>query len=70
MRVLLFIFALLLLVSPSKSYSASKEVKGMVENIHWLGHDVFKIQGKDVTVFTDPFKLKKIRQGRYYPDYP
>ncbi|NOX20657.1 MAG: MBL fold metallo-hydrolase [Nitrospirae bacterium] len=31
----------------------------MVENIHWLGHDVFKIQGKDVTVFTDPFKLKK-----------
>ncbi len=59
MRVLLFIFALLLLVSPFKSYTATKEVKGMVENIHWLGHDVFKIQGKDVTVFTDPFKLKK-----------
>jgi L-ascorbate metabolism protein UlaG (beta-lactamase superfamily) len=31
----------------------------MVENIHWLGHDTFKITGKDVVVFTDPFKLKK-----------
>ncbi|NOY64406.1 MAG: MBL fold metallo-hydrolase [Nitrospirae bacterium] len=30
----------------------------MVENIHWLGHDTFKITGKDVTVFTDPFKLR------------
>ncbi len=30
----------------------------MIENIHWLGHDTFKIVGKDVTIFTDPFKLK------------
>ncbi|NOZ24825.1 MAG: MBL fold metallo-hydrolase [Nitrospirae bacterium] len=30
----------------------------MVENIHWLGHDTFRISGKDVTVFTDPFRLK------------
>ncbi|RMG74676.1 MAG: MBL fold metallo-hydrolase [Nitrospirae bacterium] len=31
----------------------------MVENIHWLGHDTFKVVGKNVTVFTDPFKLKR-----------
>jgi L-ascorbate metabolism protein UlaG (beta-lactamase superfamily) len=30
----------------------------MVENIHWLGHDTFKIKGEK-TVFTDPFKLRK-----------
>jgi L-ascorbate metabolism protein UlaG (beta-lactamase superfamily) len=31
---------------------------GMVKNIHWLGHDTFKVIGEKV-VFTDPFKLKK-----------
>jgi len=30
----------------------------MVENIHWLGHDTFKIIGEKV-IFTDPFKIKK-----------
>ncbi len=30
----------------------------MVENIHWMGHDTFKITGKKV-VYTDPFKIKK-----------
>ena len=30
----------------------------MVENIHWLGHDTFRIEG-DRTIFTDPFKLRK-----------
>lgn len=30
----------------------------MVKNIHWLGHDTFKITGKKV-IFTDPFKIKK-----------
>ena len=30
----------------------------MTENIHWLGHDTFKItEGK--TLYTDPFKIKK-----------
>jgi L-ascorbate metabolism protein UlaG (beta-lactamase superfamily) len=29
------------------------------KNIHWLGHDTFKVIGKDVTVYTDPFRLKK-----------
>ncbi|RJQ54811.1 MAG: MBL fold metallo-hydrolase [Nitrospiraceae bacterium] len=30
----------------------------MVENIHWLGHDTFKITGGKI-IFTDPFKLRK-----------
>jgi len=30
----------------------------MIENIHWLGHDSFKITGEKV-VFTDPFQLKR-----------
>jgi L-ascorbate metabolism protein UlaG (beta-lactamase superfamily) len=30
----------------------------MVKNIHWLGHDTFKIVGEKV-IYTDPFKIKK-----------
>lgn len=30
----------------------------MVENIHWLGHDTFKIVGEKV-IYTDPFKIKR-----------
>jgi len=30
----------------------------MVKEIHWLGHDTFKITGEKV-IFTDPFKIKK-----------
>lgn len=38
--------------------SAVTEVMTMVKNIHWLGHDTFKITGEKV-IFTDPFKIKK-----------
>lgn len=34
-----------------------KEVNVMVKDIHWLGHDTFKIVGEKV-VYTDPFKIK------------
>lgn len=37
----------------------AKEEVAMVENIHWFGHDTFKIAGRDITVFTDPFRLKR-----------
>ncbi len=37
----------------------AREVTSMVENIHWFGHDTFRIVGRDVTVFTDPFRLKR-----------
>jgi len=30
----------------------------MIENIHWLGHDTFKITGERV-IYTDPFRIKK-----------
>ncbi|MFZ5908229.1 MAG: MBL fold metallo-hydrolase [Nitrospirota bacterium] len=30
----------------------------MVKEIHWLGHDTFKIAGEKV-IYTDPFKLKE-----------
>ena len=30
----------------------------MVKDIHWLGHDTFKIVGEKV-IFTDPFKIRK-----------
>jgi L-ascorbate metabolism protein UlaG (beta-lactamase superfamily) len=29
----------------------------MIENIHWLGHDTFRIEN-DKTIYTDPIKLK------------
>ncbi|MEW6584769.1 MAG: MBL fold metallo-hydrolase [Nitrospirota bacterium] len=30
----------------------------MIDNIHWLGHDTFKIGGEKV-IYTDPFKIKR-----------
>lgn len=30
----------------------------MVKNIHWLGHDTFRITGEKV-IYTDPFKIRK-----------
>ena len=38
--------------------TAHKEGFAMVKNIHWLGHDTFKITGEKV-LYTDPFKVKK-----------
>lgn len=31
----------------------------MIENIHWLGHDTFKIVVGKQVIYTDPFKIKK-----------
>lgn len=38
--------------------TAHKEGFAMGKNIHWLGHDTFKITGEKV-LYTDPFKVKK-----------
>ncbi len=35
-----------------------KEGFSMTDNIHWLGHDTFKIQGEQL-IYTDPFQIKK-----------
>lgn len=57
MKRVLFIIALIILL-PLTISAENKEVKKMVENIHWLGHDTFKIVGEKV-IYTDPYKIKK-----------
>lgn len=53
---ILYIF-LFLIILPFGN-AKGKEESTMVENIHWLGHDTFKILGEKV-IYTDPFKIKK-----------
>lgn len=54
MQILVIILALL----PVTSLTESKGVVTMIKNIHWLGHDTFKIVGEKV-IYTDPFKIKR-----------
>jgi hypothetical protein len=35
------------------------ELKRLTANIHWLGHDAFRIDGEGVVIYLDPFKLKE-----------
>ena len=49
---------LLILLLPALALAGGKGALKMVENIHWLGHDTFKITGEK-TIYTDPFKLKE-----------
>jgi L-ascorbate metabolism protein UlaG (beta-lactamase superfamily) len=55
MKKLIILLAVLL---PSLVWAGGKEAGEMVENIHWLGHDTFKVTGEK-TIYTDPFKVKK-----------
>jgi L-ascorbate metabolism protein UlaG (beta-lactamase superfamily) len=36
----------------------AKEGYAMTANIHWLGHDTFRIEGEQL-IYTDPFNIKK-----------
>ncbi len=58
MRILLKIAMFLLLITIPCN-SGGKEVSKMVENIYWLGHDTFKVVGKEVVLYTDPFQLRR-----------
>lgn len=51
---------ILILALPFAAWAGQKEadVMDIVKDIHWLGHDTFKVVGEK-TVFTDPFKIKK-----------
>jgi L-ascorbate metabolism protein UlaG (beta-lactamase superfamily) len=49
---------MILTLLPGHSLAESKGVTTMVKNIHWLGHDSFKVVGEKV-IYTDPFKIKK-----------
>lgn len=48
----LLLGALLLLIT------LYEEGAAMIKNIHWLGHDTFRITGEKI-IYTDPFKIKK-----------
>src|SRR3989337_3328998 len=48
----------LIIFLPNSVMAEGKEVNEMLKDIHWLGHDTFKITGEK-TVYTDPFKIKK-----------
>lgn len=49
---------LLFFILTISAHAAGKETTEMIENIHWLGHDTFKIVGEKV-IYTDPFKISK-----------
>jgi L-ascorbate metabolism protein UlaG (beta-lactamase superfamily) len=38
--------------------ASQKEVDDMIENVHWLGHDAFRVDGPKALYF-DPWKLSK-----------
>jgi L-ascorbate metabolism protein UlaG (beta-lactamase superfamily) len=40
------------------AYAGEREAHTMIDSIHWLGHDTFKIIGEKI-IYTDPFKIKK-----------
>jgi L-ascorbate metabolism protein UlaG (beta-lactamase superfamily) len=49
--LIIFGLSLLMLVT-------AKEGHAVTENIHWLGHDTFRIEGEQL-IYTDPFQIKK-----------
>jgi L-ascorbate metabolism protein UlaG (beta-lactamase superfamily) len=51
-------FLLVLLTVTLTAFASHKEVTTMVEHIHWLGHDTFRISGEKV-IYTDPFNITK-----------
>ncbi len=56
--MLSIIFAIFIVFLPISVMAEEKGVETMVKDIHWLGHDTFKIVGEKI-VYTDPFKIKK-----------
>ena len=50
-------FLVLFLMIPI-AFAGGKEAYKMIDNIHWLGHDTFKIEGEKV-IYTDPFQVRK-----------
>lgn len=58
-RVIFCIFIFVLLIVVPSVNTEGKEVKVMLKDIHWLGHDSFKIIAGGKVIYTDPFKIKK-----------
>jgi len=57
-KIILTAVVLFLLLMAYSALAGEKEAINMIENIHWLGHDTFKISGEKV-IYTDPFNIKK-----------
>jgi L-ascorbate metabolism protein UlaG (beta-lactamase superfamily) len=53
-----FIYSTLIILIAILTVGLAKESNDMIKNIHWLGHDTFKIMGEKVIV-TDPYEIKK-----------
>lgn len=53
LKIFLFIISLCLV-----NLQTAKGDDAMVKNIHWLGHDTFKITGEKI-IYTDPFRIRK-----------
>jgi L-ascorbate metabolism protein UlaG (beta-lactamase superfamily) len=57
LRGILFVAIVCIFITSGIS-AAEQKGADMTKDIHWLGHDTFKITGEK-TVYTDPFKIKK-----------
>ncbi len=57
-KIIMPVFISFLLLIAYSAFAGEKEAINMIENIHWLGHDTFKISGGKV-VYTDPFNIRK-----------
>ncbi len=52
------VLSILLCLTITGSTKNLKEVHTMIDAIHWLGHDCFKI-ASDIIIYTDPYNIKK-----------
>jgi L-ascorbate metabolism protein UlaG (beta-lactamase superfamily) len=63
MRKMFFILMVMATVAVALSARADvKEARGLLKDIHWLGHDTFKIKGEKI-IYTDPFRIKEKDAG-------
>ncbi len=58
-KAMFYIPLFLMLIILPFGNAGGKEVKAMLKDIHWLGHDTFKIITGEKIIYTDPFKIKK-----------
>ncbi len=59
MKAVFSVVVFLIFIMIPLNNAEGEEVSAMLTNIHWLGHDTFKIIADGKTVYTDPFKIKK-----------
>jgi len=59
-KLSILFFSLCITLLPVSAMAGRKEVTSVsiVKDIHWLGHDTFKVVGEKL-IYTDPFKIKK-----------